>query len=133
MIQPSTDLISTPHIVRDRENEWIYAQWSGIQTLDIVQTAGLHYLEMMREEPCPRLLNDHHDVIGRFLDVNEWIVNYWAPQAVQAGLRTVAQVLAPGVETSPAVRDLIQRLAPRFTTAFFTTLPEAQAWLRAQP
>jgi hypothetical protein len=127
------ELILTPRIVRDRENGWIYAHWSGVQTLDVVQTAGLHYLAMLHEEPCPRLLNDHHDVIGRFLAVNDWIADYWAPQAVEAGLRTVAQVLAPGVHLSPAVRDLMRRLKPRFHAAFFTDVAAAAAWLRTQP
>jgi hypothetical protein len=134
LLPPSElELISAPRLVRDRENGWIYAHWAGVHSLEMVQTAGLHYLEMMAQEPCARLLNNHQDVIGRFLSVNEWIVQEWAPQAVAAGLRTVAQVLAPGVQVSPAVRDLMRRLAPRFRTAFFTDLDAAQTWLRAQP
>ncbi|RYU80268.1 hypothetical protein [Hymenobacter persicinus] len=133
MLPPLPELTSSPHLVRDRENGWIYAHWSGVQTMEVVQTAGLHYLEMMEQEPCSHLLNDHHDVIGRFLVVNDWIVDYWAPQARKAGLRTVAQVMAPGVQVSPAVRDLMRRLAPRFHTAFFTDLAKARLWLRAQP
>ena len=132
MPQP-LDLTTAPRIERDRENGWIYAHWSGIQSMEMVQTAGLHYLDMMAEEPCPRLLNDHHDVIGRFLDVNEWIVGYWAPRAHEAGLRTVAQVLAPGTQLSPAVRDLMRRLTPRFRCEFFPEVPAARQWLARQP
>ena len=127
------ELISTPTIVRDRENGWIYAHWVGMQSMEMVETAGLHHLAMLAEEPCPRLLNNHQDVIGRFMSVNEWIVDFWAPRAQEAGLRTVAQVLAPNTELSPAVRDLVQRLTPRFSCGFFTDLPTAREWLAKQP
>ena len=113
-------------------DQWMYLQWSGIQTLDVVQQGGLCYLELLRQQPCPRLLNDHREVVGRFTDVNEWIEQVWTPQATRAGLRHLAQVVAPGVFGQLSIQDLHQRLAGQLSMQLFGTLEEAQAWLRSQ-
>lgn len=118
---------------RDRANDWIHAQWTGVQTLETIQTGGLAYLDMLREEPCLKLLNDHRELIGRFTDANQWIAEVWTPRIMQAGLRYFAQVLAPGVFGQMSMQDLHLRISDQFEIKMFDQLAEAEAWLNSVP
>lgn len=118
-------------VYRDREHDWIHALWSGVQTLDTIQTGGLAYLEMLAAEPCARLLNDHRELIGRFTDANDWIARVWTPQVIGAGVRYFAQVLSPGIFGQLSMQDLQQRIGNQFELRMFGELAQAQAWLRS--
>ncbi|WP_210518364.1 hypothetical protein [Hymenobacter terricola] len=118
---------------RDRVNHWIHAQWSGVQSLETIQAGGLAYIDMLRAEPCAKLLNDHRELVGRFVNANEWIAQVWTPRIMQAGLRYFAQVLAPGVFGQLSMEDLHQRISDRFELKMFGQLEDAQAWLRRLP
>ncbi|MDO7854687.1 hypothetical protein [Hymenobacter convexus] len=118
---------------RDRANGWIHAQWSGVQTLETIQTGGLAYVDMLRAEPCPKLLNDHRELVGRFTGANEWIAQVWTPRIMQAGLRYFAQVLSPGIFGQLSMQDLHQRISDQFEIKLFGQLEDAEAWLRSLP
>lgn len=118
---------------RDRAHGWIHAQWSGVQTLETVQAGGLAYLDMLRNEPCPKLLNDHRELVGRFTFANDWIAQVWTPRIMQAGLRYFAQVLSPGIFGQLSMQDLHQRIGEAFEVRLFGELAEAQAWLSSRP
>ncbi|RYU80260.1 hypothetical protein [Hymenobacter persicinus] len=120
-------------VERDRTNNWIYAHWTGIQTLATIQQGGLFYVDMLRQEPCSRLLNDHRELIGRFTDANEWIATVWTPLILQAGLRYFAQVLSPGIFGQMSIQDLHQRIGDQFEMQFFKDFEAAQQWLRSLP
>jgi hypothetical protein len=118
---------------RDRANGWIHAQWTGVQTLETIQTGGLAYVEMLDAEPCAKLLNDHRELVGRFLDANDWVAQVWTPRIMQAGLRYFAHVLSPGVFGQLSMQDLHQRISDQFEIKMFGQLEDAQAWLRSLP
>jgi hypothetical protein len=118
---------------RDRVNNWIHAEWSGVQTLATIQTGGLAYIDMLRAEPCAKLLNDHRELVGRFVDANEWVAQVWTPRIMQAGLRYFAQVLAPGVFGQLSMQDLHQRISDQFEIKMFEHLADAEDWLRSLP
>jgi hypothetical protein len=116
---------------RDRTNNWIHAAWSGVQTLETIQAGGLAYIDMLKAEPCAKLLNDHRELIGRFTEANDWIAQVWTPQIIQAGLRYFAQVLAPGIFGQFSMQELHQRIGDQFEIRLFARLDEAQDWLRS--
>ncbi|GAB2963857.1 hypothetical protein GCM10027048_36310 [Hymenobacter coalescens] len=116
---------------RNRHEGWIHAQWSGVQTLETVQEGGLAYVQMLREEPCSKLLNDHRELIGRFTEANDWIAQVWTPLIVQAGLRYFAHVLSPGIFGQLSIEDLHQRIGEVFELKMFDDLEQAKAWLRS--
>ncbi|GAB3582395.1 hypothetical protein [Hymenobacter daeguensis] len=118
---------------RDRANGWIHAQWTGIQTLETIRAGGLAYIDMLKQEPCPKLLNDHRELIGRFTEANQWIAEVWTPRIMQAGLRYFAQVLAPGVFGQMSMQDLHLRISDQFEIKMFDQLAEAEAWLNSLP
>jgi hypothetical protein len=116
---------------RNREEGWIHARWSGVQTLDTVMTGGLAYVDMLREEPCAKLLNDHSELVGRFTEANDWIAQVWTPLILQAGLRYFAHVLSPGIFGQMSINDLHQRIEGVFELRMFGNLDEAKDWLRS--
>ncbi|RTQ49643.1 hypothetical protein EJV47_12560 [Hymenobacter gummosus] len=115
---------------RNRAEGWIHARWSGVQTLETVQQGGLAYVDMLRAEPCAKLLNDHRELVGRFTEANDWIAQVWTPLIVQAGLRYFAHVLSPGIFGQMSIKDLHQRIEGVFELRMFGDLEEAKQWLR---
>ncbi|KAA9333450.1 hypothetical protein F0P96_10805 [Hymenobacter busanensis] len=120
-------------VERDRERQWVYARWQGLQTLETVQQGGLAYVQMLHDEPCPRLLNDHTDLIGSFSEANEWIAQEWTPQILGAGLRYFAQVLSPGIFAQVSLADLHQRIGDQFELRLFPDVETASEWLLSTP
>ena len=118
---------------RNREEGWIYAHWVGVQTRHTVMEGGMAYVEMLRAEPCSKLLNDHRELVGRFLDANDWIAQVWTPLIMQAGLRYFAHVLSPGIFGQISIEDLHQRIGNQFEMQFFEDIEAAKEWLRSLP
>lgn len=116
---------------RNRLEGWIHARWTGVQTLETVMEGGLAYVQMLHEEPCPKLLNDHSELIGRFTAANDWIAQVWTPLILQAGLRYFAHVLSPGVFGQLSIEDLHQRIEGVFELRMFDEVEDAKAWLRS--
>lgn len=139
MTSPDTLIFRRPdgHVylvaTRDRVNNWIHAQWSGVQTMETIQTGGLAYIDMLLAEPCAKLLNDHRELVGRFTDANEWVAQVWTPRIMQAGLHYFAQVLSPGMFGQQSMHDLHQRISDQFEIKLFGQLEEAKTWLRSLP
>jgi len=117
---------------RDRENGWIYARWIGPQTLGTVMEGGLAYVDMLREEPCRRLLNDHTELEGLFTRANDWVAQVWTPLIIQAGLRYFAQVLSRDVFAQISMENLHHRIGDKFEMRLFNNLPAAREWLKEQ-
>ncbi|GAA4013611.1 hypothetical protein GCM10022408_28430 [Hymenobacter fastidiosus] len=120
-------------VERDPINNWVYARWTGIQTLATIQEGGLFYVDMLRQHPCARLLNDHRELIGRFTAANEWIATVWTPLILQAGLRYFAQVVSPGIFGQLSIQDLHQRIGDQFQMQLFPDVEAARTWLHSCP
>ena len=111
------------------DNSYIHARWIGMQTLDTVMKGGLLYLDMLAKQPCPKLLNDHSELIGPWLVANDWIVNDWTPKVRALGLRHMAQVLAPGIYGKMSFHELHQRIDDNFDIMMFDIPDNAKEWL----
>lgn len=120
-------------VERNLHDDWIHAHWHGRQTLGTIMDGGLTYVDMLRAEPCARLLNDHRDLIGTFTEANDWIAQVWTPLIIGAGLRYFAQVVSPDVFSQLSIENLQQRIGDQLHMHMFDNLEVAQQWLRAQP
>jgi hypothetical protein len=120
-------------VERNRAENWIHARWHGPQTLGSIMDGGLTYVDMLRAEPCPKLLNDHRELTGNFTEANPWIEQVWTPLILDAGLRYFAQVLSPDIFGQLAIENLQVRIADVLDMQLFGSLEDAQQWLRAQP
>ncbi|UOQ55238.1 hypothetical protein [Hymenobacter cellulosivorans] len=120
-------------IERNERDNWIHARWQGRQTLGTVMDGGLTYVDILRADPCAKLLNDHQALIGTFTEANEWIQQVWTPIIISAGLRYIGQVVSPDVFGQLSIEDLQHRIGDMLQIQLFGTLSETQDWLRAQP
>ncbi|RNI29035.1 hypothetical protein [Rufibacter latericius] len=114
---------------RTQNNEYIHAQWVGIQTLDTVMQGGTHYIKMLQEQPCPRLLNNHKELIGPWNVANDWIVQFWTPKVMELGLQYMSQVLAPGIYGQMSFHQLHQHIGDKFQIKMFEEVAPALDWL----
>ncbi len=111
------------------DNLYIHAQWIGIQTLDTVMQGGSHYIKMLQEQPCSRLLNNHKELIGPWEVANDWIVSFWTPKVMELGLQYMSQVLAPGIYGKMSFHHLHQHIGDKFQIKMFEDVPPALDWL----
>ena len=111
------------------DNCYIHARWIGMQTLETVIKGGMLYLDMMIKQTCPKLLNDHSELIGPWLVANDWIVNDWMPKVRALGLKHMAQVLAPGIYGKMSFHELHQRIDDNFDIMMFDDPKNAREWL----
>lgn len=116
----------------NQREDWVHARWYGRQTLGTVMNGGLTHLEMLRQQPCPRLLNDHRELVGTFVEANDWIQQVWTPLIMAAGLRSIGQVVSPDVFGQFSIEDLQHRIGDQLDLHLFESLEAAQTWLRAQ-
>ncbi|QCR21204.1 hypothetical protein [Pontibacter sp. SGAir0037] len=114
---------------REENNQFICARWTGVQSLETVQKGGTAYLDMIRQQPCPKLLNSHRELIGPWDIANDWITSYWTPTAVSLGLQYMAQVLAPGVYGKMSFHQLHQRIDNFMEIKMFEEEEPAHQWL----
>ncbi len=111
------------------DNAFIHARWIGVQTLESIKQGGNHYLNMLREQPCSKLLNDHTELIGPWIMANDWISNEWTPKVRELGLAFMAQVMAPGIYGQMSFHDLHQRIENDLEIQMFEHEIPAREWL----
>ena len=115
------------------DNAYILAHWVGLQTLETVRQGGTYYIEMLKKQPCAKLLNSHEELIGPWNIANDWIVQEWTPKVQALGLHYMAQVLAPGVYGQMSFHQLHQRISDKWEIKMFENEVSAREWLLALP
>jgi len=114
----------------DKPNNWIYNDWQGLLSLEGVIQGSIGVLEILQRTQCPYILNDNRGVLGSWKQANEWIEAQWLPQALAAGLRYHAHIVAPGVFGQASAEDMHLRVGNSFQMRLFEDIEEAQTWLR---
>ena len=120
-------------VERMPDNSYILAHWIGLQSLETVKQGGTYYAEMLKNQPCPKLLNSHEELIGPWNIANDWIVQEWTPKVQALGLRYMAQVLAPGVYGQLSFHQLHQRISDKLEIKMFNDKASAREWLLSLP
>lgn len=110
-------------------NAFIYTQWFGVQSVETVKEGGYKMLDMIKEQPCPKLLNSNKEVIGSWDMALEWAENEWAPQMRAAGLKYLAQVVPTSIYATLTIQNLIQHIDGTFEIRTFENDADAEAWL----
>ena len=116
-------------IDRMPDNAWILAHWIGLQNLETVMQGGTFYADMLKKQPCDKLLNSHEELIGPWDIANDWIVQKWTPLVQSLGLRFMAQVLAPGIYGQMSFHQLHQRISDKWEIKMFPDEASARDWL----
>ncbi|RDV13032.1 hypothetical protein DXT99_21900 [Pontibacter diazotrophicus] len=110
-------------------NAFIYAQWFGVQSVETVKEGGYKLLDMIKEQPCSKLLNSNKHVIGSWDMALDWAENEWAPQMKAAGLKYLAQVVPSSIYATLCIESLIQQIDSEFEIRMFEEDADAEAWL----
>lgn len=141
MIRPETKptapivlrhIMGEAYVTIQRKQDYIEAKWQGHITADNVVCAAQAFLELIRKEPCTKLLNDKSEVTGDWQEANDWLQFEWLPQVLQAGLRYIAHVYSFSMFSRLAARELQERISPRLSMKNFSVRHEAEDWLLEQ-
>ena len=114
---------------RTTDNSFISMNWVGIQSLETIVMGCNQVLTMLREKPCPRLLNSNRELIGPWEVAVNWLAYKWAPQAKSLGLRYYAHVLSPGIYGQRSFQSLYPALQSQLNIEVFEDEKKAEEWL----
>jgi hypothetical protein len=120
---------STISIYYDYQHDWLYADWTGDQSLESVQEGCLRILELLRTERCTKVLNDNTKVTSMWSDASEWVGATWFPQMAEAGLEYFAWIYSPNVYSRLSA-DLSMQHTTRPIVLAFDNQEMATNWLK---
>jgi len=114
----------------NQENNWLYADWKGIQTVDTIKEGGLLYVDFLKQTRCPKLLNDNRHVIGPWTMAQDWIASIWTPMVIAEGLRCFAYLIPHAEYAKLSAVNLHARIAGLLEMRMFEDYEEATEWLK---
>lgn len=117
-------------VKRADDNAFIYVNWVGIQSLETIVMGANHVLAMLREVPCPAILNSNREVIGPWESAVSWLAYKWAPQAKALGVLYFAHVLSHGIFGKRSFEKLKPEFEPLFKVRHFEDEAVAEKWIR---
>jgi len=116
-------------ITTDQENRWIFVDWQGYLTADNIKTGAAAYTAALAKAGFSCVLNDTRSVRGPWDHSMDWVINTWAPNAAQAGLRHFAMVTTPATLAEGSAANFYAQLTA-FQSAVFDNLADARHWLQ---
>ncbi|SNR82631.1 MULTISPECIES: hypothetical protein [Hymenobacter] len=116
-------------IFYDYHHNWLYANWTGDQSLESVQGGCLLLLDFLRNERCSKVLNDNTEVTSMWSDASEWVGATWFPMMADAGLEYFAWVYSSNVYSRLSA-DLSMQHTTRPIVLSFDSQELATSWLR---
>ncbi len=110
--------------------DYIVATWHGAFTRDVIKQGYEQILFFMQKEHCHKLLDNHYDVQGLWVEVTDWLAYDWHPRAEKAGLQYHAAVYSQDyfsrLSTDRAINMVRQGIAKGFETT-----ENAEGWLNS--
>ena len=71
----------------------LYACWTGdFIPVDHIKQGAMLMLQALKIRPTPFCLNDTRQVTGVWDEANDWIANFWMPEAIKLGLKKFAHI-----------------------------------------
>ena len=125
-------LLEAPHITitYDHLNEWLHADWHGIQDLASVQHGALEMLRLMQQQRCYKVLNDNTRVTSMWSEAAEWGGTEWFPAMTASGLQYFAWVYSTNVYSRLSTDLTLQFTVGNPVIATFDDIETARAWLQ---
>ena len=114
------------------QNATLYIRWHGNLTAAEVVRGVKASSALMEARPFARVLNDKRDTSGDWSEALPWLEYEWLPQAVAAGLRAIAYVLSPALETQMVSQEFVEAVQRQLHVALFLQEDEARRWLNGQ-
>ena len=115
-------------VTKDEAKPWIYIQWFGSLDVEELKHVMLKNVKFLSKIKCSLVLSDRRKSWGNLFELGRFIENKWAPMAVDAGLRCIANVNGPDATTHFTISDLQSRILG-FEFRSFDKIEEAEEWL----
>jgi len=115
-------------VKKEDDKPWIYVQFFGTLNVEDLKRVMMGYVNFLSETKCPLVLSDRRKSLGNLFELGRFIENKWAPIAVDAGLRCIANVNGPDSTTAFTINDLQSRILG-FEFRSFDLIEEAEEWL----
>ena len=113
-----------------QQEKYIYNNWQGYVSVKNVINGAEACLTMLIDKKCHKILNDNRELVGPWIDANEWIENNWTPRAVNAGLTHFAHIVSPGALAEASALNMEERISGKFSMKLFSDIEQAKNWLR---
>jgi hypothetical protein len=117
------------HLEYCEAENYIYAAFSGFQSLPVLKEASEMALRILQEKACTKFLSDNSGMIGGKDFAYDYILTNFAPQAITYGLKHFAYVIPPAIGNPQSVKKLEIVFPPELEFMLFDTVKEARHWL----
>jgi hypothetical protein len=113
----------------DHRNRWVHTNWVGYLTEENIKAGALAYTRAVAEAGFHCVLNDTSQVVGGWDHSLDWVVSYWGPEAVKAGIKHFAIIITPQSFAETSASNFYANLKS-FDIKVFDNKTHAEAWLR---
>jgi hypothetical protein len=114
----------------DRERRCVRAEFKGFTNSVEFRAGTLKILDAVRNRSARGLLSDNRGLEGVGEADQLWLRDTWMPEAVKAGIRRIAVVVAHHGAGKIASEEIIGRFGKtEFVTRTFDSVPTALTWL----
>jgi hypothetical protein len=107
----------------------IYVHWHGNLTAAEVIRGVEEGSKLLAIYPFVRVLNDKRDTTGDWSEALPWLQYEWLPQAVAGGIRAIAYLLSPDLESQIVSQDFVDAVSPQVHVSLFLHEEPARLWL----
>lgn len=110
----------------------LYVCWHGNLTAAEVVRGATEGSKLLATYPFTRILNDKRETGGDWREALPWLEYEWLPLAVAGGIRAIAYLLSPDLESQIISQEFINDIGRQLHTALFMHEEPARMWLQQQ-
>ncbi len=114
----------------EKENDLLHDVYKADITFETIQTSLNKGLDLIKAHDIHKWLTDTRAIGGFGKDGAAWVINEWAPGAVEAGWKYWALVVPESMEGRAAMMQFMGTFAEKgVNVRVFTSEPPAREWL----
>ncbi|MDQ2794126.1 MAG: hypothetical protein M3Y12_08980 [Bacteroidota bacterium] len=114
------------------QGQVLYVRWHGNLTADEVIRGVTEGSKRLLAYPFTRILNDKRATSGDWREALPWLEYEWLPLAVAKGVRAIAYLLSPALESQVVSQEFMDDIGRQVHTALFLHEEPARRWLLQQ-
>ncbi|GAB3658598.1 hypothetical protein GCM10027594_29910 [Hymenobacter agri] len=111
------------------QGQVLYIRWHGNLTANEVIRAVTEGSKLLATHPFTRVLNDKRETSGDWSEALPWLEYEWLPLALAGGIRAIAYLLSPDLESQIVSQEFMDDIGRHMHTALFLHEEPARLWL----
>jgi hypothetical protein len=120
---------TTIHAEYRETDNYIYAEFIGLQSLPVLKEAGEVALRILQEKACTKILSNNSGMLGGKDFAYDYILTDFAPRAISYGLKYFAYVMPSAPGNPQTVKKLEIEFPPEIKFMLFDNVEDARHWL----